>query len=923
MLKGQSRALGGRRLLRAALGYFAMGISLAIAQASSPLTGEPQALFIDSKGPEEARASTDPTIVRTRPVRVNVDLFVPLVARRGDKLRLNLFDDISFVAVFERCEVRSPSSYTWFGRLANEEYSSFILVVEQGVMAANIRVPGKGVYQIGFLGAGVHVIREIDESKIPPCGVGNPEGMGAQVAPVPCGGPNNGCVDDGSQIDVLVVYTAAARVGAGGTAAINASIQLAIDTANEVYTNSLINTQLNLVLAAEIDYDESEPFPLLVLRNPNDGVLDEVPVLRDEVHADLVSLIVEDLPGLAGVAEQMVYIQPVENFGYSVVGRPFLSVFTHELGHNMGCAHERVGTNAGFFEYSFGYSFVGDSGRTWGTAMGPGLRIPHFSNPSVLFDGQPTGIPAGEPDSADNARTINETALIIANIRPSVPPDCNGNGIGDDEDIANETSDDENNDGIPDECEITLHVDAGAAPGGDGTSWADAYNDLQDAILNAACPCSTVTEIWVAAGTYTPDRGTGNRRAAFNLLNFAIYGGFAGNEGTFAERAGLFEKTILSGDLNGDDGPDFQNNDENSYTVVLSLRTDARAVLDGFTITAGNADNEEPLLTITSGGGVIIASGSLTLRHCRIIGNSAEFGGGIRASGAAATLVNCTINENKARIGGGMFAWGTPRLINCEFSNNSAEQGGGLYLQRGTALLANCVFHGNTSFFGAGLFIQETEATVINSTFSMNSAASRGGGVYLHLESTLTLRNSVLWDNTDTAGVNSNETAQIFDEPAFGVNVVSVEYSCVQDEDPDDANVYPGTGNIDDDPLFVDAEGSDLNLLPGSPSIDAARNNAVSLDVADLDGDGDTEEPVPFDFDGNPRFVDDPNTDDCPQPGADCGTPPIVDMGACEFRDGSQLIPTVSEWGLVVMTLLVLTLGTLILAGRRPAGRAM
>ena len=318
---------------------------------------------------------------------------------------------------------------------------------------------------------------------------------------------------------------------------------------------------------------------------------------------------------------------------------------------------------------------------------------------------------------------------------------------------------------------------------------------------------------------------------------------------------------------------------------------------------------------------MIIASGSLTLRHCHIIGNTAEFGGGIAVSGAVATLVNCTINENKARIGGGMVASGIQKLINCEFTNNSAEQGGGLYLQFGTALLANSVFSGNTSFFGAGLFIQETEATVINSTFSMNSAASRGGGVYLHLESTLTLRNSVLWDNTDTAGVNSNETAQIFDEPAFGVNVVSVEYSCVQDEDPDDANVYPGTGNIDDDPLFVDAEGSDLNLLPGSPSIDAARNNAVSLDVADLDGDGDTEEPVPFDFDGNPRFVDDPNTDDCPQPGADCGTPPIVDMGACEFRDGSQLIPTVSEWGLVVMTLLVLTLGTLILAGRRPAFR--
>ncbi|MCH8147454.1 MAG: right-handed parallel beta-helix repeat-containing protein [Planctomycetes bacterium] len=88
------------------------------------------------------------------------------------------------------------------------------------------------------------------------------------------------------------------------------------------------------------------------------------------------------------------------------------------------------------------------------------------------------------------------------------------------------------------------------------------------------------------------------------------------------------------------------------------------------------------------------------------------------------------------------FASGTQRLINCEFTDNSAEQGGGLHLQLGTALLANCVFHGNTSNFGAGLLIQETESTVIHSTFSMNSAVNRGGGVYLNLESTLTVRNS-------------------------------------------------------------------------------------------------------------------------------------------------------------------------------------
>ncbi|MCZ6699159.1 MAG: hypothetical protein O7D94_09540, partial [Planctomycetota bacterium] len=150
-----------------------MGISVAIAQPSSAPADEWQNLFVNAIEPEEAGASSDPSVVRARAVRVHFDLLALLAPRQGDKLRLNLFDDVSFVAIFERSKVRSPGSYTWFGRLADEEYGSLILVVEQGVMAGSIRAPGKGVFQVGFLGAGVHVIREIDESKLPPCGVGS------------------------------------------------------------------------------------------------------------------------------------------------------------------------------------------------------------------------------------------------------------------------------------------------------------------------------------------------------------------------------------------------------------------------------------------------------------------------------------------------------------------------------------------------------------------------------------------------------------------------------------------------------------------------------------------------------------------------------------------------------------------------------
>ncbi|MHC4676724.1 MAG: right-handed parallel beta-helix repeat-containing protein, partial [Planctomycetota bacterium] len=381
----------------------------------------------------------------------------------------------------------------------------------------------------------------------------------------------------------------------------------------------------------------------------------------------------------------------------------------------------------------------------------------------------------------------------------------------------------------------TIYVDADASPGGNGQTWGTAYKYLQDALHK---PPTSGDEIWVAESTYKPDanaadpNGSGDRTATFQLINgVTIKGGYAGSgqPDPNARDIATYE-TILSGDINtpGD-------NLDNSYHVVTGSGTDANAVLDGFTITAGNANGDWPN---NIGGGMYNNTSSPMVTNCGFSGNSATNGGGMyNLSYSSPTLTNCTFSGNSAgNRGGGMLNWtSSPTLTNCSFISNSANDKGGGMLNH-----------------------EDSSPTVTNCTFSGNSATSAGGGMYNDFRSNPTLTNCILWGNTPPSA------AQIYND---GTSSATVTYSDVQ-------GGWGGTGNIDEDPLFIDADGPDnipgtgddnLRLSAGSPCIDAGDNTAV---------------PGSFttDLDGNPRFVDDPGTTDTGN-----GTPPIVDMGAYEY----------------------------------------
>lgn len=229
-------------------------------------------------------------------------------------------------------------------------------------------------------------------------------------------------LDDGSVIDVMIVYTAEARQGWGGTNQILALAQNSIDVTNEAYDNSQISPlELNLVHTEEVNYNESgsASTDITRLQGTSDGFMDNVHALRDTYAADLVALLVNDF-NACGVG----YLAPFnESLGFTVtdtgcaVGN--LS-FPHEIGHNMGCAHDRDNAGGSTFSYAYGHRWTSTNGGRYRSIMaysqGGDTRVRHFSNPGVNYIGTATGV----NNSEDNGRCHEETKFSVSNFRDSL-----------------------------------------------------------------------------------------------------------------------------------------------------------------------------------------------------------------------------------------------------------------------------------------------------------------------------------------------------------------------------------------------------------------------------------------------------------------------------------------------------------------------
>jgi hypothetical protein len=348
---------------------------------------------------------------------------------------------------------------------------------------------------------------------------------------------------------------------------------------------------------------------------------------------------------------------------------------------------------------------------------------------------------------------------------------------------------------------------------GDCSSWANTCT-LQTALTYAG----NGDQIWAVAGTYKPSMGT-NREATFQLKSgVALYGGFVGAETERNQRDPTLNLTILSGDIDNNDSQmpiitdiaTVTGNTTNSYHVVTGA-TDA--ILDGFIITAGNAND---ISGSNAGGGQYNNSSNPVLTNVIFSGNSAVYyGGGMYNKDSDPMLTNVTFDGNAAQEGGGMmnFAGSDPTLGGVTFIDNLAAMCGGAIsnLLSSHPTLTNVTFSGNDATICGGAMenYADCDPTLTNVTFSGNSA-DKGGGIY-NVASSPTIRNTIFWHNTSQI-----YNYDIDSSPLVGDSVVQGGYT-------------GGTNIITTDPMLGtlgDYGGSTqtISLLTGSSAIDAGND---------------------------------------------------------------------------------------------------
>jgi len=368
---------------------------------------------------------------RQRLVEVNRDaLLAP--SERARRVTIEAFPGTSFTVDESRAWwSKDQSTFLWTGKISGMERGHAVVAITGDIVSANINTDSGEFYSLRQVDAALHVMQQVEPGTPleDPTDAVLPDATEITAAQKHHTPQRLATAERGAPatVDVLVVYTPAARSAAGGTSSIVNKINLAIAEMNQSFISSSVAVTVQLAAAVEVVYTEASSISddLNNLRGSTDGHLDDVHALRNQYGADLVALLIHRGTG-STVGQAFIMQAPGPSFagwGFSVTEQGYAAgpyyTLSHELGHNLGCAHDRANSgSSGAYSYSYGYqgpNFRSIMAYSCSDRSCP--RINYWSNPSVNYLGVPTGIASNLSNSADNAQSLNNTASVVAAFR--------------------------------------------------------------------------------------------------------------------------------------------------------------------------------------------------------------------------------------------------------------------------------------------------------------------------------------------------------------------------------------------------------------------------------------------------------------------------------------------------------------------------
>jgi hypothetical protein len=407
----------------------ALAVAVVACLAFAPGDAAAQTRFLFASGRAIAPVAPEGVrqrVIRSQPMAVEIGALPArdstVAALRATRLEIELFDGRVVAVTLDGVGTGLYGTH-YAGTVEGAANSRFAGVRVGEAFVADLAIDGEA-YELRHEGPAL-LLQQIDPTVALACEqILPPDAVAGAIARVEAGAPRRIAepLSEPWVVEVLVAYTTAAQTGAGGASAAQALAELTIQQINAALTRSQVAASFRLVgvMATAVTEFGEYAAELARAQSTTDGVMDDVPVRRDALQADLVALVVEgnDSGGSAGRGYLLSsYSKSGHPFGYSINQRRYMSTYLlgHEMGHNLGLHHDRANTGGGtaFRPYAYGYQVPNNFYTIMAYSCAGCTQIEYYSNPSVLYNGVPTGV----ADFTDEARALRENFPAVASFR--------------------------------------------------------------------------------------------------------------------------------------------------------------------------------------------------------------------------------------------------------------------------------------------------------------------------------------------------------------------------------------------------------------------------------------------------------------------------------------------------------------------------